>query len=77
MSQLRGEAHGRAKLTEQNVIAIRRLMRIAELSHVDLAPAYPGVHPVTIFRAGTGRTWTHLSEPPSPERLPRKSSQPE
>ncbi|MFP6647499.1 MAG: hypothetical protein VCF24_28660 [Candidatus Latescibacterota bacterium] len=40
-------------------------------SHVDLAEDYPHVDPVTIFRAGTGRTWVYLGEPPSPARLPR------
>lgn len=62
-----GEDHGRAKLTNKDVVRIRRLM-CRGLSHVDLVKDYPQVDPVTIFRAGTGRTWTHLSEPSSPAR---------
>lgn len=73
--QLTGEKHGRAKLTEVDVIHIRRAMNKGA-SHVDLAHDFPHVDPVTIFRAGTGRTWVYLNEPPSPARLPRlKSSQ--
>ena len=68
--QLTGERHGRSKLTERDVIKIRRSMNRGA-SHVDLAEAYPQVDPVTIFRAGTGRTWVYLGEPPSPARLPR------
>ncbi len=69
--QLTGEQHGRAKLSEVDVVKIRRAMNRGA-SHVDLAVDYPQVDPVTIFRAGTGRTWVHLSEPASPARLPRK-----
>ena len=68
--QLTGERHGRSKLTERDVIKIRRSMNRGA-SHVDLAQDYPQVDPVTIFRAGTGRTWVYLGEPPSPARLPR------
>ncbi|HJP32111.1 MAG: hypothetical protein QF689_16440 [Candidatus Latescibacteria bacterium] len=68
--QLTGEQHGRSKLTEKDVIKIRRAMNRGA-SHVDLAEDYPQVDPVTIFRAGTGRTWVYLGEPPSPARLPR------
>ena len=68
--QLTGERHGRSKLTERYVIKIRRSMNRGA-SHVDLAEDYPHVDPVTIFRAGTGRTWVYLGEPPSPARLPR------
>lgn len=71
--QLTGEQHGRSKLTERDVIKIRRAMNRGA-SHVDLADDYPHVDPVTIFRAGTGRTWVYLSEPPSPARLPRTPS---
>ncbi len=66
--QLMGEQHGRSKLTEADVVKIRRAM-MRGASHVDLAEDYPQVDPVTIFRAGTGRTWMHLDEPPSPARL--------
>lgn len=69
--QLTGEQHGRSKLTEKDVIKIRRKMKRGA-SHIDLAVDYPQVDPVTIFRAGTGRTWVFLSETPSPARLPRK-----
>ena len=68
--QLTGERHGRSKLTERDVIKIRRSMNRGA-SHVDLAEDYPQVNPVTIFRAGTGRTWVYLGEPPAPARLPR------
>jgi hypothetical protein len=68
--QLTGERHGRSKLTERDVIKIRRSMNRGA-SHVDLAEDYPQVDPVTIFRAGTGRTWVYLGEPPSPARLLR------
>ena len=68
--QLTGEQHGRSKLTEKDVIKIRRAMNRGA-SHVDLAEDYPQVDPVTIFRAGTGRTRVYLGEPPSPARLPR------
>ncbi len=64
--------HGRAKLTERDVVKIRRAM-ISGVSHLDLADDYPKVNPVTIWRAGTGRTWMHLMEPPSPERMPSRS----
>jgi hypothetical protein len=73
--QLTGEQHGRSKLTEKDVIKIRRAMNRGA-SHVDLAENYPQVDPVTIFRAGTGRTWIYLGEPPSPARLPRKKKRP-
>jgi hypothetical protein len=69
--QLTGEQHGRSKLTEKDVIKIRRSMKRGA-SHIDLAEDFPQVDPVTIFRAGTGRTWVFLSEAPSPARLPRK-----
>jgi hypothetical protein len=73
--QQTGEQHGRSKLTEKDVIKIRRAMNRGA-SHVDLAEDYPQVDRVTIFRAGTGRTWIYLSEPPSAARLPRKKKRP-
>jgi hypothetical protein len=71
--QLTGEKHGRAKLTEKDVIKIRRAM-CRGASHIELAVDFPHVDPVTIFRAGTGRTWVYLDEPASPARLPRVKS---
>lgn len=57
----RGGTHGRAKLTERDVLNIRRLKATGS-KIVDLASEY-GVAPSTISMAVSGRNWNHLSEP--------------
>ena len=53
-----GENHGRAKLTEQDVLAIRR----SPFSNRILAKRY-GVHESTIYAARRGERWQHLPMP--------------
>lgn len=70
-----GEDHGRSKLTEKDVVDIRREM-MRGVSHLDIAEQYPGINPTTIYRAGTGRSWMHVSEPPAPDKwLPKHARQ--
>lgn len=57
-----GESHGRAKLTEADVNAMRRRAR-AGAKYVDLAAEY-GVSDAVARDAVTGRKWKSASEPP-------------
>lgn len=50
-----GEAHGRAKLTEKEVLAIRA----SSETNVDLAAKH-GVNDMTIIAVRKHRTWTHI-----------------
>lgn len=51
----RGEAHGNRKLTEQQVLEIRKDFR----PHKDIAEDYP-VHRDTIGKIKSHKTWRHL-----------------
>ena len=55
----RGERHGAAKLTEQDVEELKRLRAIG-ISWSDLGRNY-GVHRTTAQRAGEGKRWAHLA----------------
>lgn len=55
---VRGEAHGRSKLTEASVIEARRLKREG-WTYPELVERY-GVSKVTLFYAISGRTWGHV-----------------
>lgn len=55
---MKGERHGRARLTEQDVIAIRS----SPFSDRILAKRY-GVHQTTIYNARRGLKWQHLPMP--------------
>ena len=57
-SGLQGEAHGRSKLTEDMVMAARRLVRQGA-SLLDIAATF-GVDKSTLSRAVSGKTWSHL-----------------
>jgi len=59
-NKARGEKHGRAKLTENQV---RRLLRKYKkgATQKDLAKEY-GVHPMTVHKIVTGKKWGHLQE---------------
>lgn len=54
-----GEAHGGAKLTEANVIEIRRLYAAGGVSHAGLAAQF-GVHHGTIGKITRRQGWTHV-----------------
>lgn len=66
----RGEDSHFAKLTEQDVIDIRR----SELGSVALAAKY-GVQKHVIFSARSGRSWAHVDEPADPTPRIRKGEQ--
>lgn len=53
-----GERHGAAKLTEADVLEIRRLRGVVTVRA--LAKRF-GVHSATIFSASTGESWRHLT----------------
>ena len=53
--QLRGEAHGRAKLTDESVCYIRK----SGLSCAELSKTF-GVSPSTIARARKSESWSHV-----------------
>ncbi len=55
---IRGQAHHRAKLSDEDVIAIRASCR-AGVGQKSLAKRY-GVARCTITRISTGETWAHL-----------------
>lgn len=58
----RGEGHGRAKLTAEDVFEIRRLYRPGVVTLKALAQKY-GVGSYAIWAASTGKTWAHLERP--------------
>lgn len=51
---------GNAKLTERNVILIKRLLRMGRLSHETIAEIFH-VHKLTIKDIADVRTWKHLT----------------
>lgn len=54
-----GETHGCAKLTEQQVKEIKRLLLLDELSHYAIARKFNVAHS-TIFNIKNSRTWKHV-----------------
>lgn len=66
-SILRGESHGYAKLTDEQVMKIRTLYSTGLYSQSTIANAF-SVHQVTIALIVKGRTWKHLPIIPFPAR---------
>jgi hypothetical protein len=58
-----GEVNGQAKLREEHVRAILRLLRAGDLPLREIARLFH-VHPNTVQRIGAGRIWKHISEVP-------------
>jgi hypothetical protein len=58
--RMRGEQHGRAKLTASDVIEARRL-RATGVTYPDLGTRF-GVSHNTVRQAVIGLTWTHITE---------------
>ncbi|HEY2595086.1 MAG TPA: hypothetical protein VGK33_14410, partial [Chloroflexota bacterium] len=56
--QVRGDTHGRAKLTSADISTIRQRAGVGE-SQKALARSY-GVHPETIRHVLTGEGWSHV-----------------
>jgi len=54
-----GENNGRAKLTNKNVIRIKRLLKKGRLTHKQIAKPM-GVSPATISDIKTGKSWRHI-----------------
>ena len=59
--QIKGEAHSGAKLTEADVVAIKRRLQAGGETHKAIATDY-GVSQRLISRINTGRQWTHVQE---------------
>jgi hypothetical protein len=59
MHNTRGERHGRARLSEADVVRIREAVAIGKMMK-DLAREY-GVHRSTISLAASGKNWSHLA----------------
>jgi hypothetical protein len=57
--QQKGEKHSRAKLTEADVIEIRRRLAAGEVQRA-LAEAF-GIGSSTVGRIKTGKAWTHVA----------------
>lgn len=56
----RGEMQGRSVLKNQEVCAIRNLLKAGKLSQSEIAAAF-GVARTTISSIGTNRNWRHIS----------------
>ncbi|WBK39893.1 transcriptional regulator [Rhodobacteraceae phage LS06-2018-MD07] len=56
----RGENNSKAKLTQEQVLEIRRLLKGGKTATA-IAKSY-GVHQVTISRIKNGQRWGHLSD---------------
>lgn len=54
----KGQSNGRAKLTDKDIIEIRRLFK-SGLSHLKIAKLY-NISPTTAYYAATGITWKHI-----------------
>jgi len=58
---IRGSRHGNAKLTEQQVVEMRkRYYGPGKLRHIDLAKEF-GVSETAVRKALTGQHWTHIA----------------
>lgn len=55
-----GQDHARAKLTDEQVFAIRRLIANGGITQRDIAERF-GVSPALITRIKQGRLWTHIT----------------
>ncbi len=55
-----GELNGRAKLTEQDVYAIKQLLKLGHTQR-DIGRKF-GVYSSTISMINTGKLWKHLNE---------------
>jgi hypothetical protein len=55
----RGERHGRAKLTEADVLEMRRMRRVSGATHDEIGRQF-GVSTSTAHNAITGRRWGYL-----------------
>lgn len=64
----KGERHGNHTLTEANVIEMRQLRRDGS-SVEDLQAQYKTKSHSTIMFALTGRTWTHVPNPLTPDEM--------
>ncbi len=60
-AQPNGEKHYMAKLTEKNVIKIRKLLAAKELTQDEIGELY-GVAAKVISDIKTGKSWSHLSD---------------
>ena len=56
---MKGERNPRAKLTEEDVLAIRSRYAVGGVTHKTLGTVY-GVHQSVIQHAITGRYWSHI-----------------
>lgn len=56
---IRGEKHGRAKLTDKKVFSIRKKQRTGKYTLEQLGQEY-GVHRVIIGRIVRNKSWTHI-----------------
>jgi hypothetical protein len=63
----RGAVNANAKLTEPQVLAMRKLYHEQKLSYVALAALYH-IHPVTVSQIIRREIWTHLDSPPVSSR---------
>ena len=70
--QARGERHGRAKLTVEQVIAIKAILASGALTQRRLAGRF-GVSLMAIYRISSGKTWAHVKAPASARTLTRAS----
>lgn len=73
----RGERNVTSKLTDKDVLAIRRDFRrlgYRKTNLKELRPRFPGLSDTAILYAADGRTWTHLPMPDgrTPPGRPRK-----
>lgn len=55
----RGETHGRAKVTEMQVLEMRRIYKAGGVTQTALAKKY-GLHPVYLHQILVGNAWAHL-----------------
>jgi len=58
---LRGEKAGRAKLTKENVLTIKRLYRTGKYTGQQLGKRF-NVHQNTVYSLLSGNSWKHLQE---------------
>ncbi len=57
--QVRGERHGRSKVTEVAIRELHQLWQRRELTQIELA-AKLGLHPVYVNRVLRGHRWKHI-----------------
>lgn len=65
-----GRSHGASKITEEDVVEIRRMGFRGE-SWASIARSF-GIHISTAFKIGTGKTWKHVDYPVLTTKVYRK-----